>query len=165
MRPVLLALTALLLLGFASSLFLGGSGGWTSTTTAPGLERFDIERRAFKQVSITVQSSTGQQAVHQLTLLGPTHRIFEPWTAVTADSDGITLVGLDRSVTRVPPECTTAIWDEGLAAWNFSPEEFAACSSLPDFSDGSSLPDRLRALFPERGALVDRAYSSAGVRR
>ncbi len=165
MRPVLLAVAALLILGFASRIFLGGPGGpggWSSTTPTMDSERFDVERRALRQVSIQFSNSTGLQVTYRLTLLGPTRRVFEPWTTVTAEEDGLSLMGLDGLVTPLPADCLTVIWDEKKGKWGFSPERLDDATALPELIDGGSLPDRLRTLFPDRSALIDRAFVAAG---
>lgn len=176
MRPVLLCVLAFVVIGTIAG-FIAGRSPFLARFPRQTITDLDLERRALRYEHYTVTDSKGGSFEHEILLLGPAGRIYEPWLQVGFMLDRIELIDLQGNGIRVPDGTATAVWDEAASAWHFSAERFDP-ARLPNVRGkrehseamgfiapaARSLPDALREVAPERGALIDRAFPPGGER-
>jgi len=176
MRHALLAIAIFAIIGTAVG-FLVARTPFVAVIPVESATDLDLERRALRYERVTVTDSRTRRAPRELLVLGPADRIFEPWLEIEFGLEGIELVPLVGDATRVPEGTATAVWDPVATGWHFSPEridperflEVPASANRSERAGGTepvhrSLPEGLRELAPERGALIDRAFPAGGGR-
>lgn len=137
---------------------LGNVGGFTQISPSSEESGWDATGLAYRQVAASVTNDDGT-ANHDLTIVGSTRRVLDPWLQVEFRFDRIELHPLlsDRSI-DVPPSAKVA-WCVGEdGPWQFSDDPLPVLQGVAH-QEPSHLQEtifgRLIRLFPDHASRIE----------